>query len=183
MDHVSDVHPDTPASDALSPDALGGALRDIVEFVDQDGWDQPPMLFALVPTAALARSQPDLVDADDDSELSPIAQAPLPNPASAEDATAELERVLATTSWPPTVMGAALVQEITVVPPDEPTSEGRPGRVAAGALRDGRTLGLLQLRPEPGADPEAGIELLTHPDLAVELRTALAHTLDVDPAG
>ncbi|NDZ94095.1 hypothetical protein G3I13_12985 [Streptomyces sp. SID6673] len=199
----------SPPSGGLSPDALGRALSDIVTFVDESGWDQPPALFALVPTATLARAQPDLVDPDDDSELSPIAQEPLPT-GSEPSRTADLERILATTTWPAQVIGAALVQEILVLPPeaeadldsaflqvpgdpDDPTggdavlrasADAHPGartaRLAVGALRNGRTLALMQLRPEQGAEA-TGIELLTHHDLATDLRAALAHTLDHGP--
>ncbi|AZG48593.1 PPA1309 family protein [Gordonia insulae] len=204
---------DEPTSAAgpevLSADALGSALRDIVEFVDASGWDQPPMLFALVPTASLAQTQPGLVDPEDDSELSPIAQDSVALP-DGEQSGVELERILATTSWPPTVAGAALVQEILVLPPEaepdldsaleamlrapeDPTAAdaaarasaqahpgGRAARLVVGALRDGRSLGLLQLRPDAADDPRVGIELLTHPDLGTDLRLALAQTLD-DP--
>ncbi|WP_343287150.1 PPA1309 family protein [Gordonia sp. SID5947] len=199
---------DQPSSspDTLAPDPLGRALSDIVTFVDQSGWDQPPLLFALVPTATLAQVQPDLIDPDDDSELSPIAQEPLEIDFGTAG-TADLERILATTTWPAPVAGAALVQEILVLPPEAEADldsaflqvvgdpedltggdavlrasadahpDARPARLAVGALRGGRTLALMQLRPE--ADTEtAGIELLTHADLATDLRAALAHTLD-----
>ncbi|MFW0789101.1 PPA1309 family protein [Gordonia sp. CPCC 205333] len=202
----------TPATGNLSPDALGSALRDVVEFVDAAGWDQPPTLFALVPTSVLAETQPDLVDEYDTSELSPIAQDPLLTSEvgpSADQAiqSAELEHILATTSWPEAVAGCALVQEIVVLPPEaesdldeafEPllsdpaaadaaarsTALAHPGsqpaRLIAGALRDGRTLSLLQLRPLDDVD-DGQIELLSHPDLAPNLVEALAATLDNQP--
>ncbi|NMO01896.1 hypothetical protein HH308_11815 [Gordonia sp. TBRC 11910] len=199
----------TPPTGNLSPDALGSALRDVVEFVDAAGWDQPPTLFALVPTSVLAQTQPDLVDEFDTSELSPIAQEPLPTSEVGPGAdravqAAELEHILATTSWPDAVAGCALVQEIIVLPPEaeadlddafEPLlsdpdaadaaarstalshPESRAARLIAGALRDGRTLSLLQLRPDEGAD-DGQIELLSHPDLAPNLVEALAATLE-----
>lgn len=187
----------------LSPDALGSALRDVVEFVDAAGWDQPPTLFALVETSVLAQTSPDLVDEHDSSELSPIAQDPLMM--SDDGSVGELEHVLATTSWPDAVAGCALVQEIIVLPPEaerelddafEPlladpqaadaaarsTAQTHPGnrraRLVAGALRDGRTLSLLQLRPKPGEPDDGRIELLSHPDLAPNLVAALADTLE-----
>src|SRR3546814_10360149 len=86
-----------------------------MEFVDAAGLGQPPQLFALVPTALLADTQPDWVDDHDTSELTIIEQAPLP--VSPDSGMAELEHVLATTSWPPEVEGCALVQEIIVLPP------------------------------------------------------------------
>lgn len=188
-----------PAADSttLSVDDLGAALRDIVEFVDPAGWGQPPMLFALVPTAVLAATQPNLIDPDDDSVLSPIAQEPFPRERSADrDSTdtagAEIERALATTSWPAAVAGAALIQEIVVLPPEAGNTdsvaaaaahpERRAARLIVGALRSGTTLGLLQLCPENAtedSDHTAGdIELLTRQDLAADLRAALVHTFD-----
>lgn len=167
---------------ALSPDALGGALRDIIEFVDDAGWGHPPALFALVPTKTLAAQQPGLVSPDDDSELSPIAQEPLTEVTS----DADLERVLATTSWPASVAGAALLQEIVIVPPGTDTElaypdhraqpDRRAARLIVGALRDGRNLALLHVRPEPGEQVD-GIELRTASDLALGVRSALRQTL------
>ena len=189
----------------LSPDALGSALREAVEFVDAEGWGQPPTLFALVPTALVAQTQPDLADTLDTSELTLIAQEALP--VGEDNSIAELEHLLGTTSWPPGVAGAALVQEIIVLPPDaeddlddafEPLladpdaadaaavsaarahPDSKVARLAAGALRDGQTLTLMQLQPEPGEDPYQPIELLSHPDLAPNLVHALAATLDED---
>lgn len=199
----------------LSPDALGSALRDIVEFVDAAGWGRPPTLFALVPTAVLAASRPELVDDDDDSELSPVVQDTVEVTGTGPETGAAIERLLATTAWPPMVVGAALVQEILVLPPeaesdldtafdtllgtpDDPeaadaaareTARSHPGRRAArlvvGALRGGQSLSLMQLRPAPGeepaTDPSGRVELLTHADLAPELRAAVAQTLAAHP--
>lgn len=183
------------------PDALGSALRDVASFVDETGWDQPPALFALVPTAVLAETAPELVDPDDDSELSPVAQEPLDlGPLSDTDATetyARLEEFLATASWPEPVAGVALTLEVIVVPPSAESEidpadeavrdtaqahpEARAARLIVGALRGGHTLCLMQLRrtaddpPPPSVLP--GPELLTHPTMATTLRAALASTL------
>ena len=196
--------PDAPDADT-PPDALGGALRDVAQYIDAGGWNQPPALFALVPTRVLAASRPDLVDPDDDSELSPIAQDPLDAVTDGD----QLEEFLATLSWPPAVAGCALVQEIVVVPPEaeaeidsvfEPllgdpaaadaaaaqAARAHPGsrvaRLISGALRGGHTLSLLQLRPDDDAsdEPSGPIELLTHPDLATTLLAALAASFDHD---
>jgi len=194
----------------LSSDALGRALRDVTEFVDATGWGQPPMLFALVPTSVLARTDPDLVDEHDDSELSPIAQEQLPLSDDQQTQAEELEHVLATTSWPTAVAGCALVQEIIVLPPqaegdlDEAFApllanpaaadaaaretarhhpEQQQARLIVGALRDGPQLALLQLRGHDefdGADRAGRLELLSHPDLAPGLLEALAATLDAE---
>ena len=189
----------------LSPDALGSAIREVIEFVDAAGWGQPPQLFALVPTSLLADTQPEWVDEHDTSELTLIEQEPLP--VSPESGLAELEHVLATTSWPSEVEGCALVQEIIVLPPEaendlddalgplladpdaadhvarnaaEALPESRTARLAAAVLRDGRTLSLLQLAPDDD-DFDGPIELLQHPDLAPNLVAALAATLENVP--
>lgn len=190
----------------LSPDALGSAIREVIEFVDAAGWGQPPQLFALVPTSLLADTQPEWVDEHDTSELTLIEQEPLP--VSPESGMAELEHVLATTSWPSEVEGCALVQEIIVLPPEaendlddalgpllsdpdaadqvarsaaEALPDSRTARLAAAVLRDGRTLSLLQLAPDADDDADGPIELLQHPDLAPNLVAALAATLENVP--
>ena len=191
---------DEGVSTALTPDALGSALRDVATYVGADGWNQPPALFALVPTHVLAAANPGLIDAGDDSELSPVAQDPLR--LDTDDHHAELEQVLATTSWPDAVAGCALVLQVVVVPPEaeaaldsafEPllgdpdaaeaaareVARTHPGsrvaRLIVGALRGGTQLVLMQLKPETG--DEDSQELLTHPDLAPNLVAALASTL------
>jgi hypothetical protein len=147
------------------------------------------------------------VDDHDDAELTLIEQAPLP--VSPDSGMAELEHVLATTSWPPEVEGCALVQEIIVLPPEaqsdlddalgplmsdpdaadhaarsvaEAHPESRVARLAAAVLRDGRGLSLLQLAPvTDDDDPDAPLELLQHPELAPNLLAALAGTLENTP--
>ncbi len=193
--------PDVP----LSPDALGIAVREVAEFVDAGGWGQPPVLFALVPTAVVAQAQPDLADTLDESELTLIEQESLP--VAPDSGMSEIEHVLGTTSWPAAVAGCALVQEIIVLPPDAESDlddafgplladpdaadeaarqtarehpEATDARLIAAALRDGRTLCLLQLKP-PLGEEDAPIELLSHPELAPNLVAAVAATLDNDP--
>ncbi|MCB1293989.1 MAG: hypothetical protein KDB67_04825 [Gordonia sp.] len=188
----------------MTPDALGSALRDVADYVGDDGWNQPPALFALVPTHVLAAANPGLIADDDPSELSPVAQDPLPlGPDNHHaDHYAELEQILGTTSWPDAVAGCALVLQVVVVPPEaeadldsafEPllgdpdaaeaaareVARTHPGsriaRLIVGALRGGSHLVLMQLKPETEEDDET--ELLTHPDLAPNLVAALASTL------
>lgn len=193
--------PDVP----LSPDALGIAVREVAEFVDAGGWGQPPVLFALVPTAVVAQAQPDLADTLDESELTLIEQESLP--VAPDSGMSEIEHVLGTTSWPAAVAGCALVQEIIVLPPDAESDlddafgplladpdaadeaarqtarehpEATDARLIAAALRDGRTLCLLQLKP-PLGEEDAPIELLSHPELAPNLVAAVAATLDNEP--
>ncbi|MBT0565621.1 PPA1309 family protein [Williamsia sp. CHRR-6] len=187
----------------LSPDALGIAVREVVEFVDAGGWEQPPTLFALVPTALLMQARPDLIDDLDDRELTLIEQDPLPVADDSE--MSEVEHLLGTTSWPQTVAGCVLVQEIIVLPPeaesdlddalaplladraaadraaravavDHPDSTS--ARLVVAVTRDGQELSLLQLRPDD--DDEGPLELLSHPNLAPNLVAALAATMEHD---
>lgn len=63
-----------------SPDALSHTVHEIIDFVDAEGWDRPPVMFALVPTALLAAAEPTLSDQlDDGREYTPIVQDVLPD--------------------------------------------------------------------------------------------------------
>ena len=96
-----------PASHAKH---LSAVAREVEDFVSTAGWDQPPQLFALVPTADLVERQPDLAgQVDAAAPLTPIAQDALPS----ED----LADALAGIMWPDAVSGCALAQEIVVLPP------------------------------------------------------------------
>lgn len=161
-------------------------------------------MFALVPTVLLAAAEPGLADQlDDGHEYTSIAQESFPD--DVEGGSPALEEFLATTSWPDSVAGCALVQEVVVVPPDaEHDSDDTPvplvadahtadeaARIAArshpdhraarlivGVLRDGPSLALLQLRPLDDDDPFAGAELRTYDNLAPQVVAALYATLD-----
>lgn len=189
-----------PETTPFSPDDLGATLRDALSFLAPTGWGRPPTVFALVPTPVLAELHPGLVDADDDSALSPVAEEPLITPPGAEPYAA-LEEFLATASWQPPVAGVAVLLDIVVIPPaaraDLPADDavgmpasdvrsaalrsaahnhpdGRRARLAVGALRDGPRLALLEVEPRDADDTR---ELRTHPDLAADLAEALAAAL------
>jgi len=187
-----------------SESALARAVHEIVDFVDAEGWDRPPTLFALVPTALLAAAEPTLSDQlDDGHEYTPVVQELLPD--DVEGGSPALEEFLSTTSWPDQVAGCALVQEIVVLPPgaesdlDEASApqltdrhrttareaalrrpDGREARLITGVLRDGPSLSLLELRPTDD-DPFAGAELRTYDELAPGVVAALYATLDNRP--
>src|SRR5690606_12755548 len=161
-------------------------------------------MFALVPTVLLAAAEPSLADQlDDGHEYTPIAQESFPD--DVEGGSPALEEFLATTSWPESVAGCALVQEVVVVPPDGGHSsddtgiptvsdahaaaenarlgarshpDQRAARLVVGVLRDGPSLALLQLRPLDDDDPFAGAELRTYDNLAPEVVAALYATLE-----
>jgi hypothetical protein len=189
-------------SDASNPPAptnpattLPQVIREVEDFAAAAGWDQPPQLFALVPTADLLASQPDLSDQlDAASPYTPVAQDPLP-----ED---DLADALAGIVWPEAVSGCAIVQEIVVLPPEaedqlratedaedsgtEPDidpermrriaaehPQRREARLVAGVLRDGSAACVLRVR----GDADHPDEIVEHPELAPNLIRALRETL------
>lgn len=166
----------------MSAAPLVRVLVEIEQHVSDDGWDQPPRLYALAPTDELLDREPAIaaqLDAVDAGEFTPIEQE-LP------DQT--LDDVLATIAWPSTVVGCALVVERIVLPPGVedamPTTPGDAARWAAthpdrsevrivvGVLRDGDRSSVLRVR---GHDDEG--DLLRDPELAPQLIDALAATL------
>lgn len=189
--------------------ALYRCIREVAEYVDGEGWDRPPQMFALVPTVDLVAAEPALLDQLDEKDaLTPIAQDPFPEDISGDHPRA-LDEFLGTTSWPASVEGCVLVQQIVVLPPDaEQTLDDaigplladaaaadsaarnaavshpgrRDARLFVGVLRDGTSLSLLQVRPaEDEEDPFGDLELRTAPNLAPNLVEALLQTMENDP--
>ncbi|WP_285506599.1 PPA1309 family protein [Actinokineospora sp. NBRC 105648] len=176
---------------------LPTVTREIEEFVASGGWDQPPQLFALVPTEHLLREQPDLAgQVDPSSALTPIAQEALTEP--------DLGVALASIMWPAAVLGCALAQEIVMLPPEAEADlpegdsdamsriaathpQAREARLVAAALRDGSVACVLRLRggddgtaggDGDGVDGVDGVdEVIEHPELAANLTAALLETL------
>ena len=166
---------------------LSAVAREVEDFVSTAGWDQPPQLFALVPTAELVEAQPELAaQVDAGAFLTPVAQDQLPN----ED----LAEALAEIMWPDAVQGCAISQEIVVLPPDaedtlpagEQTGDTdalrriaaehprrREARLVAAVLRDGTAACVLRVRATEGDDDE----IVEHPELAPNLTDALLDTL------
>jgi hypothetical protein len=174
--------------------ALTMLVREIENHVAEGGWDQGARLFALVPTVELLAREPGLaallgVDPNDpgrdpDGALTPVEQEELPDHAS-------IEELLAGLAWPDDVVGAALVVERVVLPPeveaDLPTDEtaalavmaGHPlrqdVRLAVATLRDGTRSAAMRFRLHD--DP---VQVLVGPDLVPGLADALAATLEAD---
>lgn len=170
-----------PAADSPDPaafledPALALAVAEVDAFSGDAGWDRPPRLFALVPTADLLAADPSMAGTlDEASTYTPIAQD--------DFLVGDLQESLAGIAWPEAVTGCVLVREIVVLPPgaaadvgdDRSAAAAHPDRVearlAAGVLR-GATGGacLMRLRT-PDAD------LLRGADLAPGLLRALADT-------
>jgi hypothetical protein len=183
-----------------NPSALSHALpaiaREVEEFVAAAGWDQKPQLFALVATATLLASQPELADhLDGHTSLTPVAQDALPE--------GELDAALAGIEWPDSVAGCALAQEIVVLPPAAEAGLGelpkdpvqarraaarhpqrREGRLVAAVLRDGVGACVLRLRANTAhsegvntGDDQGPDEVVEDAQLAPNLLRALLATL------
>ncbi len=148
------------------------------------GWDQPPRLFALVPTGRLLAAEPHLrgqLPEPEHDALSAIEQEGLPR-------TSDLDALLGRLAWPDEVTGVALAVERVVVPPaaeeglpqdPDAASEvlaGHPDRadvrLLAAVLRDGERICLLRQRAHDGDNQVAVGE-----NLAPALLDALAQTL------
>lgn len=116
--------PNSEGADQESPSVTTKqrALRAVVSEIENGaarvGWDRPPSIYALVPTAQLMTTPEvpadvlaDLETAWDgsDSHLSAILQESV--------AGDELEELLPKLAWPDSVWGAALTVERVIVPP------------------------------------------------------------------
>ena len=161
-------------------------VREVEKFVAELGLDQNPRLFALARTAELVQLEPALAEAlgaqaQDPDSLTPIEQDTL-------DASKPLDEVLATTMWPPDVVGAALVLERLMLPPQAETTlptdddgslaqliadhpDRQDVRMAVVVLRDGQRECAIRLRSH---DDDASV--LLGPNLVPRLADALAAT-------
>lgn len=174
---------DTPA---LTPEDLLAAVLEIDRHVGSQGWDQPTLLFALVPTAVVRSDNPALaaqvgLDPDglgDPALLSFEQQPPPPE--------IELDDFLAGISWPDDVAAAAVVVERIVLPPSaeagladaaDPVAAAREHpehqdvRITVAADRNGLRMCALRLRQAD--DPSA---VRTGEDLVPGLAEAVAAT-------
>jgi hypothetical protein len=187
--------------------ALPVAVREVEDFLAETGWDQPPRLFALVPTLELLAAEPGLADQlpAAPTGLTPVAQDPI-----GDD---DLASTLAGICWPDEVTGCALAQEIMVLPPEAEAELDRAVAEAGAANGNGNGHGfdgadlervavrVAQRHPErrdarlvvavlrsgghccllrlrgTGDEPD---ELVEHPDLAPNMVAALARTLDAE---
>ena len=162
-------------------DLLDAAL-DIERHVNSDGWDQPALLFALVPTAQIRAEEPDLAEqlgvTDGGPTLTTFEQGPPPD-------DEPLDEFLARIEWPESIAGAAVAIERIVLPPEAEASladrpdaaavarehpEARDMRIVVAVGRDGQVMCALRLR---GADDES---VLTGADLVPGLAEALLAT-------
>lgn len=168
--------------------ALMAALLELERHVREAGWDQPPRLFALVPTDELLATEPALAatlglrgsaDGAPADALTAIEQEEL-------DPAVDLLELLAGVEWPPAVSGCALSLERSFLPPaaeddipDDATAaaefvaahpDRHDVRVLVAVDRTGHQHGVARLVSQPD-------ELLAADDLVPGLLSALAHTL------
>lgn len=164
---------------------LQAAAAEVEAHVGQAGWDQRPAVFALVRAQQLLTEQPALaqqlgLERAEPDALVPMEQDPLPEQA--------LDDALARLAWPDAVDGAALSQEIVILPPsvqDELPDDAqqaaelaaahpqrREARLVVAVLREGGATAVLRLR----AAGEQEDELLTGANLAPNLVQALHAT-------
>ena len=171
------------------PILLEAVAAEIEAFAGQAGWEQPPSLYALVPTRTLAADpaaaalldQVELADIPAEA-VTPVAQEALPS--------GPLDEALAQIGWPPEVVGCALCQEIVMLPPSAEAEladldvdaaasrvvehpERREARLVVAVLRTGQAASILRLR----GTGDTAEDLLTGADLAPNLVAALAATL------
>jgi hypothetical protein len=176
---------DTP--EPTRPGALAAAVEEIEAHLAEGGWDQPARLYALVPTAELVASSPDLADAlgvtgsPEPGALTAVEQEQLAPDTSLED-------LLPTILWPDQVTGCAAVVERLVLPPsadddlpEDPAEaasyasehpERQEVRIVAAALRGGETFAALRMRSH---DDDRSV--VTGPHLVPQLTDLLLHTL------
>ncbi|MGJ9413660.1 PPA1309 family protein [Aeromicrobium sp. CF4.19] len=176
-----------PPLDALHPTTpLRDVALEIESHVGEDGWDQHPRLYALVPTAQLLEHEPALaeelgaqLEAAPDG-LTPVEQDSLPRDRG-------LEELLEAIEWPEAVSGCAVVVERVMLPPD--AEEDLPDdpealraavtehplrrevRIVAAVTRAGARHSTVRAR---GADDSS---LLEGPDLVPSLLDHLHRTL------
>ena len=170
----------------LMPDSpLRRAALEVEAHVGAEGWDQPPRLFALVPTADLIAREPALADqlSSDPDGITPVEQE--------LDPARELEDLLTEIEWPDAVIGCAAVIERIMLPPaaeetwpDDPEAlvaaaaahpDRQEVRLVAAFTRDVRAHSAVRAREPLEA------ELLEGPDLVPGLIEHLRGTLSAAP--
>lgn len=180
---MTEQQDESSSSEQDSP--LAHAVREIEAHANEAGWDQPPQLFALVPTDELLAREPALgaqlgIDPGTAAgTLTPVQQEEVP-------ADRPLEEMLDRIMWPPEVTGCAAVLERLTLPPEAEAAmpedpveaqeyaaqhpDRHEVRMAAGVSRDGNQHCVLRVRTHEGA-------LVQGPDLVPRLTRLLFDTL------
>lgn len=160
-------------------------LREVEAHISSAGWDQPARLFALVSTAELIATDPELareLNLTEDMALTSVEQ---------EISTQQnLEELLGTIAWPENVKGAILAIERIILPPtaesELPTDsdadlvdaaidhpDRRDVRIISAVMRGGQNLNALRYRNHDEPDSVA-----IAPDLVTRLNESLLATFE-----
>lgn len=182
----------TPPAPRPVTDPLSIVALETERHVAAGGWDQPVRLFALVETAHVLEHEPGFLDALHPHDVAPgaltaVEQEDLPS-------SGHLESMLATVTWPDTVVGAAIAVERIVVPPSAERNlpqnpddaiatlashpDRKDVRLLVAVLRDGSARCLLRQRDHDRDDRVAQGE-----DIAPGLVHGLLATFAPDPEG
>ena len=173
----------TPTEQA---ERLLAGLVEIERFVGQAGWDQPPPLFALVPTEDLLAAEPGLV-----GQLTVTAEGSLSSIEQDEfHPGTDLLTALSRIGWPAAVAGCALATERSFLPAELEAElprdrklaaefvanhpRRRDVRVVAGALRQAGGEPITHCVARLASNPE---DLLVGADMVPALTQAVAWTL------
>ena len=162
--------------------SLEACLLEIERYAGRFGWDQPARLFALVPTAELLASSPELADQITENSPGSFSSVEQEDFHSSTDLFSDLINL----TWPSAVKGCALVtvraflsSEYEGQIPEDPAQaadfvtnhpERQDLRIVAGALRDGTSICIARLRKQP--------EEILHGDLVPALTAVLKQTLN-----
>ncbi len=167
---------------------LDPIVREVESHVAGAGWDQSARLFALVPTENLLQANPELgaeLGLTGDLLLTSVEQE-------IEVGKDGLEELLATIAWPDDVVGAIVIVERIVLPPEAEASlpqdsdqelvdaatdhpDRRDVRILSAVLRTGENLNALRFRTHDAPD-----DVAIAPDLVPRLNEALLETFAGD---
>ena len=89
---------------------LSAVVREVEQHVAAGGWDQPVRLFALVPTVDVMAADPSL-SLSGDLSLTSVEQE-------LDQVVTSVEDLLATIAWPEEIVGAIVVLERIILPPE-----------------------------------------------------------------
>lgn len=159
---------------------LPAVVREVEHHVAGGGWDQPTRLFAIVPTQAVLEADPTL-SLSGELALTSIEQE-------LEDVNQSLDELLGHIAWPDDVVGAIVVVERIVLPPDAQDElpedsdarlmaavadhpDRRDVRMVSAVLRSGHNMNALRYRLHDEPDSVA-----IAADLVPQLNEALAAT-------
>ena len=161
---------------------LGAVVREVEQHVAASGWDQPVRLFALVPTADVLAADPTL-SLSGDMTLTSVEQE-------FENVVTSVEDLLGTIEWPADVVGAIVVLERIILPPEaqedlpDESDEAftriaaehpmrRDVRMVSAALRTGENMNALRFRIHDNDD-----DVAVAADLIPTLNEAVLATLN-----